>query len=75
MSARDRFKRWVAEQEARGLTRTAIAASIGCSESALCKILRDARGAGGRIASGIERVTGSWEHGPIRVADWYAVAA
>lgn len=74
MTARERFRRWVSEKEASGMSRTQIAAQIGISESALCKILKGTRGAGGRIATKIEAATAAHPEGPIRAADWYAAA-
>lgn len=58
MTAHDKFRAWVAEREATGMSRTQVAAEIGCSESALSRVLSGNRGVGGRLAYLIERASG-----------------
>lgn len=71
MTPLDRFKSWVAEQEAEGLTRTQVAARVGCSEGAISRILNETSGVGGYIAARIEDATRSWVNGPIVAKEWF----
>lgn len=75
MSALERFKRWVAERESAGQSRTQVAAAIGCSESGLSRILGGTRGVGGQMAAKIERATAGWSEGPVHAVDWYEPGA
>lgn len=66
-----RLRRWVAEQEKAGRSRTQIAASLSLSEGAICRYVAGNRTPGGRAAAAIERATEGWDGGPIRTVDWY----
>lgn len=70
MSARERFATWVAELEASGLTKTEVAAMLGCSASQITRLINGERNCDStKIAAAIERHSG----GRIRAVDWHPV--
>lgn len=74
MTAHERFKSWVAEQD-RDRPRWQTAAALGFSETTLSRIMSGERvPPSGQIAAKIERATADLPGGPIRSIDWWPVA-
>lgn len=63
----ERFAAWLAFS---GLSQSAMAARLGCSQVTISNIVRGECGVGVALAFRIERESSDWDEGPILAREW-----